>query len=75
MTNHESGNRVIAESAGYKLITDFPPNVYQKGNKRLTYGAIRRRRLLALKLRRSTKFEYSRMFLRNTKPPLLYSTC
>ena len=38
MTNHESGNRVIAEFAGYKLITDFPPNVYQKGNKRLTFS-------------------------------------
>ena len=36
MTNHESGNRVIAEFGGYKLITEFPPNVYQKGNKRLT---------------------------------------
>lgn len=59
MTNHESGNRVIAESAGYKLITDFPPNVYQKGNKRLTVECCRSGGFLAQKPIKSTTAEHS----------------
>jgi hypothetical protein len=61
-----------------EFIDDNKPKVNNDGctiNTYITYGAIRRRRLLALKLMRSTKFDYSRIFLRSTKPPLLYSTC